>query len=347
MSYQLSQLTVCPNIQDQLNAFFPTCEPMEYMPILEWVMSQTNTRNLRRSVNPGGGKVRTVTVTYTPRPLESSITEGVANPSCTNSNFIGDRYTNYTIDTDDNVGGGFAMTPEFLAYSCQSNANYFIERLMDLIGAVERKVASKISPDIAVLMGNWASNVETTGGHLVLNTLKADGTFNGELMPDLDLAMTKTGYCPERIIFGGTTLFRWFRTVIAGCCSREGINVGDLFREYGVAFAYDRRFESDYGINEGIAVAAGAMQLLTYNRSDWMVGMPSNYVDMGSEISVTIVSPRTGLPMDLTVAYNCGKISVNLVATTKLVGMPADMFYQGDFMEGVTYVAPIVVQNPA
>lgn len=345
MSYQLSQLTVCPNIQDQLNAFFDVCEPMEYMPILEWVMSETNRRGLRRSVAPGAGKVRTVTVTYTPRPLESSVQEGVANPSCTSSNFIGDRFTNYTIDTDDNLGYNFALTPEFLAYSCKSNANYFIERLMDGIGVVERKVASAISPDIAVLMGQWADNVTTTGGHLSLRTLKANGDFNPFLMPDLDLAMTKTGYCPERFIFGGTTLYQWFRAVIAGCCSQEGINVGDLFRQYGVAFAYDRRFESDYGVNEGIAVAAGAMQLLTYNRSGWMEGMPSNYVDMGSEISVTIVSPRTGIPMDVTVAYNCGQISVNIVATTKLVGMPADMFYQGDFMEGVTYVAPIVVQN--
>lgn len=346
MSYVLSQLTVCPNIQDDLNRFFETCPPREYMPILDWVMSETNRRGLRRTVNPGGGKVRTVTVTYTPRPLESSVQEGVANPSCNNDNFIGDRFTNYTIDTDDNVGYGFAMTPEFLAYSCKSNADYFLERLADAIDVVERKVASKHSPDIAVLMGQWAENVPTTGGHLVLQTLKANGDFNPYLAPDLDLALNKTGYCPERFIFGGTTLYKWFRAVIAGCCSQEGIDVGNLFRQYGYAFAYDRRFESDYGINEGIAVAAGAMQLLTYNRSDWMEGMPSNYVDMGSEISVTIVSPRTGLPMDLTVTYNCGKISVNVVATTKLVGMPADMFYQGDFMEGVTYVAPIVVQNP-
>lgn len=345
MSYVLSELTVCPNIQDEINAFFPLCPVNEFMPLFEWINSPINNRGLRKAVNPGEGKVRTVTVTYTPRILESDVQEGVANPSCNNDNFIGDRYTNYTIDTDDNVGHGFYMAPEKLAYACKSNPQYFMERLMDLIDVVDRKLATKHTDDIAALIGNWADNVETTGGHLILQTQDSDGKFNPFLMPDLDLAMVKTGFCPERFVFGGTDLYRWFRAVIAGCCSQEGINVGELFQAYGVAFAYDRRFESVFGTNEGIAVGAGALQLLTYNRADWMVGMPSNYVDMGSEISVTIVSPRTGVPMDLTVTYNCGKISVNLVATTKLVGMPADMFFQGDFMEGVTYVAPIAVDN--
>jgi outer membrane lipoprotein-sorting protein len=73
--------------------------------------------------------------------------------------------------------------------------------------------------------------------------------------------------------------------------------------------------------------------------------MPLPYRDAGNYISTVIVSPRTGIPMDLTVSDTCGTVSVSLVATTKLVALPTDLFSQGDFMSGVNYIAPIKVVN--
>ena len=57
----------------------------------------------------------------------------------------------------------------------------------------------------------------------------------------------------------------------------------------------------------------------------------------------TIVSPKTGLPYDLIIKDDCGAISINVVGTFDLKGMPSDMFATGDNMEGVNFVNQIEV----
>ena len=51
--------------------------------------------------------------------------------------------------------------------------------------------------------------------------------------------------------------------------------------------------------------------------------------------------------MDLNVhESSCGSvINVSLTATTKLVGLPTDMFQTGDAYRGVTYVNEIKITN--
>jgi hypothetical protein len=71
------------------------------MPFFEFVNSPVNNIGLTQEVAPGGGKIRTVRLTYTPRQLESAVTANIANPKCDVSNFIGDRYTDYTLDRKD------------------------------------------------------------------------------------------------------------------------------------------------------------------------------------------------------------------------------------------------------
>lgn len=348
MSYVLGQLTACPTIQRELNEFFMTCPVNEYMPFFEFINSPINNMGLSQEVAPGGGKIRTVRLTYTPRQLESAVTANVANPKCDVDNFIGDRYTDYTLDTDENYGIGFSMTAQELEAACIANETYFVRRLNDLVDALDRKLATVHTQDLASFVGDWASNVSTTNGEFVVSTLTEEGLYNPTTVGDIDFALQKTGFCNETMIFAGNTLATYYRNGnAAGCCSNQGIDVSGIFNAYGKAIAYDRRIESVFGANDAIAVQAGSLTLLTYTRSPWKEGMPLPYRDAGNYISTVIRSPRTGIPMDLTVSDQCGQVSVSLVATTKLVGLPFDMFQQGDFMEGVNYVAPITVTNPA
>lgn len=348
MSYVLGQLTACPTIQRELAEYFTTCPVNEFMPFFEFVNSPMNNIGLSQEVSPGNGKIRTVRLTYTPRQLESTVTANVANPKCDVDNFIGDRYTDYTLDTDENFGTGFSMTATELEAACIANETYFVRRLADMVDVLDRKLATEHTQDLASYVGRWASNVSVNAqNEFEVNTLQASSTFiDPQTTAKIDFALQKTGFCNETMIFAGSTLAEYYRaTSSAGCCTEQGIDVATIFNQYGKAVAYDRRIENVFGAAKAVAVQAGALTLLTYTRSTWKSGMPLPYRDAGNYISTVIVSPRTGIPMDLTISDNCGTVSVSLVATTKLVALPSDLYAQGDFMSGVNYIAPIKVVN--
>lgn len=351
MSYTIGQLVSCPTIQRELNDYFMTCPVREFMPFWEFANSAVNNRGLRQEVSPGGGKVRTVRLIYTPRQLESSVQSNVTNPTCNVTNFIGDNYTDYTIDTEENEWFGFSMTWQELQYACIENRRYFMERLNDAIDVIDRALASKHTPEVVALAGNWASNVQVTNDELVVNTKNSaalGGFYNPDAVGDIDFALQKSGFCSETMIFAGNDLATYYRNgTAAGCCSNQGINVEGMFNAYGKAVAYDRRIELALGTDGAIAVQAGSLSVLTFNAAPWTTGMDPNLVGMGNEVFVQIVSPRTGIPMDLLVKYDCGKVHVGLAATTKLVSLPNDLYRQGDFMEGVNYIAKIDISNPA
>ena len=341
MSYVLGQ-------QRELTDYFLTTPVNEFMPFFEFVNSEINNIGLSQEVAPGGGKIRTVRLTYSPRRLESDVTANVANPKCDVSNFIGDRFTDFTLDTDENFGAGFSMTATELESACIANENYFVRELNKLVDAVDRKLATVHTEDLAALVGDWSSNVTTTAGELIVATNTSAGLYNPTTVGDIDFALQKSGFSGQTMIFAGNTLAAYYRNgTAAGCCSNQGIDVSGMFTAYGKAMAYDRRIETVFGVNKAIAVQAGSLTLLSYTRSPWKAGLPLPYRDAGNYISTVIVSPRTGIPMDLTISDNCGQVSVSLVATTKLVGLPTDLFLQGDFMEGVNYIAPIKVTNPS
>ena len=58
-----------------------------------------------------------------------------------------------------------------------------------------------------------------------------------------------------------------------------------------------------------------------------------------------IIDPATGMKVDMVMSDNCGRVTIALTATTKLIALPTDMFSAGDVYEGVNYVTGLVVTN--
>lgn len=350
MSCYSSLLNSCPNLQQSLNDYFDGCMNglfKESLPQLEFLLSETNTNGIAQSVSPGGGKVRKVDVRYKKRLLESSVSAGDDFATCATGNLIGDCLHTYEIDPHDNYYHSVTFKASDLQYSCEANPMYFEEVLMMLIDVVERKVATRVAQDTISLIGNWASDVSgVTNDFLAVKTLK-DGTTQDpafDAMEAIDLAMMKTGYCMPAVIFASDTLYKYYRLVQHGCCAATGVDLGGVVSEFGKATLWDRRIQSALGgTAKNILVGVGALQLLTYNNTGWKDGMPA---DMGANyFQMKMVSPRTGLPFDVKVWDNCGNITIRATATSRVVGMPADMFASGDVFDGVTYVNGIQVVN--
>jgi hypothetical protein len=348
MSHLQFVLQSCPNLQSELTAYFQKCATVEQYPFFEFLASPINETGLNQVVVPRSGKIRKIELRYTQRLTEDVVAENQPNPNCTATRQQGDLVKEYEIDPEENVQSGEKYDAADLERICRDNPTFFAERLLANIDVVDRKLATKHTQDAAALTGKWASDVSTTNDALVVSTLKSSGDIDPFTMQIINRSLQKTGYCDTPIIFGGDLLVDYYERIQAGCCANQGIDLSEILAKYGKAVLYDRRVATAFGGNDrNVVLQPKSLILLKYTRSGWKDGvMPGVFSEGSNYASTTIVSPRTGIPMDLTVKDDCGTIHFNVTATTKLVAMPDDMFHAGDHYEGVTFVNKIKVTNP-
>lgn len=343
----ITLLNSCPNIQAELTDYFQKCPTTEQFPFFEFITSPINESGLSMAVSPKSGKIKTMELRYTQRLLENVVAEDQPNPNCTATNQVGDFVEEYTIDPDDNIQYGEKYDAADLERICRDNSTFFVERLNAIVDVLDRKLATKHTTDAVALTGKWASDVSVTDDRLIVNTLKAGSTdINPLAMQVINRALQKTGYCDTPLIFGGDTLVDYYEAMLAGCCSNQGIDLSEILARYGKAVMYDRRVASAFGGSDyNIVLQPKALVLLKYTRSGWKEGVPAPLINGGNYFATTIISPRTGVPMDLNVKDDCGTVHITVTATTKLVGMPNDMFHAGDVYEGVNFFNEIKVTN--
>ncbi len=346
-----SLLVPCPNIQDALDQNFLTCgaaSMREPMPFLEFVASEANNFGIKQKVAPGNAKIKTVELTYRQRFLEGEIDENVTNPSCTATTKVGNESTNYTMDSTENVGKSVLFEISDWTDICDSGEAVVAMELQRIIDGVVRKLATKTATQAALLAGGWNSGVDNlTGDILEVATLKsiASGDIAPFAMQDIDMAFMQSGWCAARGIFSGSQLYKYYGQMLAGCCANMGVDLGQIMAQFGYAVAYDKYIATALGGNEfALASQLGSMALLTWTQNSVYDG--ANLLSRGlNYYPTTIFDPQTGIPMDLNIKNDCGQISVQVVATTKLVALPADMFQASDANSGVNFSAVIEVVN--
>lgn len=351
MSYGSTTLNPCETIQDELNEMFMTCDASrlrEPSPFFDFVMSSENMAGVAQEVSPGGGKTRTVNLRYDQRINEDNVKSNQSNPNCVATTKRGDCIEAYTIDITQNEQIEQLIDIADLVEICRTNENYWAENIQRLIDALVRKIATKTTQQAVLLTGKWGADVDNVdvNDNLEVSTLRAGTTDEVApfTMEDIDMALMQSAYCGPVGIFGGSALYKYARRVMAGCCSNQGVNLGEIMAQYGKAVAYDRRVANELGGNNfNFVVQSGALQLITFNMFEGAEGLN---VITGSDYSRTvIVDPQSGLPIDLTIKDNCGQVSVILTATTKLISMPDDMFGTGDIYDGCKFFNTIEVVN--
>ena len=352
MSCLSSILQVCPNLQKFLNDHFSNCNNgmvREEFPFAEFLGSPANNKGLDRVVHPGQGKTRKVDLLYTKRIPESDVAEDQANPKCTATNQYGQCSNTYEIDVTQNVQANEKVNITDLTEVCQNNGEYFLGRIAQLMDVVERKMATDITTQAVALTGAWAADVDgVVANELVVKTLK-DGTtqeLDPFTMEVIDEALRKTAYCAPAGIFGGSTLSKYARRIMAGCCAQQGIDLMKIWNQYGLSVAYDRRVKTALGSNDkSIVVQLQAIALLWYTVNSWKEGVPAVVTSGLNYVSTVAVTPRLGIPVDVNFKDDCGVIHMIVTGTVKPVAMPDDMFPVGDEFDGVKWFNKIKVTN--
>lgn len=344
MSASASVLQACPTLQVDLDENWRNCHSLrEPLPSLEFIHSPENREVIRDIVVSGNSKVRTVDVLYDRRIAESAVSSNADAFACTATTKRANYTKQYSIDTNQNEQIEALIDLKDFNVTCMTAGQYMAKEMQKMLDALMRKIATKTATQMVALVGGWASDVTVDAqNELNIKTL-VDGSTTSlypYTMEDIDEAVKKSGYCDNFAIFGGSTLWKYFRRVQAGCCSDSGVDLRALFDAYGMAVIWDRKIKDAYGDNDkNIIVQRGALQLLTFSQFE---GHP---LEGGDYRRFAIQDPGTGIPVDVTVKDNCGSISILMTATTKVIALPDDMFANGDVYDGVTYAATIEVTN--
>lgn len=353
MSYTIGDLVACPNLQARITQAWMAPNPVDVVipsPLLQFLSSPLNRGGLQMSVSPGNGKIRAIDVVYDQKRTgtQSNVSVNATHPTCTASTSIGNAYTRYDIDPDENVQAQQLISLTDLIRNCQENGEYMAQQILALIRQADERVASVSAVQAAALVGGFGSETDNvTADVLAVRTLRSGTT--DEIYPfamqDIKTAARHSAYGENPyVIFSGDQLKTYADRMAIGCCSDTGADLTRQFAQFGAAVTYDYWVQNALGGQEfALMMKPGALQLLTFNLYAGANGM--NEIITPEYSQRVVISPESGIPYDVMIKHDCGNFHLVVTGITKVVGLPTDMFPQGDQYQGVTWVNQIEVSN--
>ena len=350
MSYTPTTLVACPNLQDRLDTVFETENSrffQDKIPFSEFLMSPLNRNEISAMVSPGSAKIRTVDLTYQPRTLYTDVASN-ASDYCSASTVRGNTSAQYEIDTTANLKFEQSFDVEDMKASCESNESWFADQIGKLVAVMDVAVNNKNATQASALLGGYSSDVSgipdvtLNGDILEVKTLR-DGTTDepyASTMQGVQSALSASSFGNSTLV-GGYQLHNYLMKIQEGCCTDYGLDIGAIQTKYGMASIQDRFVNTAQGGSNDTAwaIANGALQVIYYNR--W-AGL---FAAQDANTSYGQIMGALGIPYDLTIKHDCGVISVSVIATTKLVALPDDMYQTGDHLDGVKGFAEVNVVN--
>lgn len=353
MSTVTGNVTICPNIQTMLEDWFSKCRVMRRpSPLMDFVTSDINKSGIEFVVNPSKAKVRTVQAVYDQRIPLSQVTESSSTDKiCTASTSRGDLSTNFTIDTDVRLYVEELFDARDWVDSCRENPEVLAKKIQIMLDGLMDKVAEQTAQEMNPLIGNWSDDVAnaytiTADGFLQIATkLASSQTPDPQGFTTVDSSLMMTGFCDDVFIGGGVDFFNHWKIMQSGCCADSGVNLEQIMAQYGKFVAYDRWLGNTFGNDVSLVLQRGAVQMLTFAWGDADTAQAFPDLSHRNYFAGTITDPIWGIPVDLTVKDDCGKINIILECNAHPVAMPDDMFPTGDENEGVNYVTGVKVVN--
>ena len=350
MSYTPTTLVACPNLQDRLDTVFETENSrffQDKIPFSEFLMSPLNRNEISTMVSGGNAKIRTVELTYQPRTLYTDVATN-ASDYCSASTVRGNTSTQYEIDTTQNLKFEQSFDVEDMKSQCESNESWFADQIGKLVAVMDVAVNNKNASQANALLGGWSTDVTgipdvTLAGDIIQVKTLRDGTTDqpyASTLQGLQSAGMASNFGASTLV-GGFQLHNYIAKIQEGCCTDYGLDIGAIQAKYNIASIQDRFVNVAQGGANDTAwmVANGALQVIYYNRWSGLFAAQDSNQSYGQ------IMGALGIPYDLVVKHDCGVISVSVIATTKLVALPDDMYQTGDHLDGVKGFAEVNVVN--
>lgn len=342
----------CPELQLRINEII-TRDPQiirEDTVLNNFLLSDMNLAGARQgklqsAVSPGNGKSRLVEVVYSPRLQEDDVNVNTGRDDCSTDNKIGD--TSVTYDVGNNyIQEDASINLMDLRYTCEENTVRIARTIMQLMDVVMRKRETMLFDSVLLQYGNFAADEpDVTDKIKTVSTLDAEDRFSIDAMEDIGVATRYAMYAGLPVVIGGRTMSKYMRALAAGCCSRDGINIGELQSSYGMYFLESYRADAQWGNDYFMTLDAGAVQLLEWLEFEGPEGV--NYFEMDNFKAMVLVDPRSGARFDVKIVIDCN-LNINIFVRSyfKLVTLPQDLFYSTDRLSGVNWLNRYHIVNP-
>lgn len=183
---------------------------------------------------------------------------------------------------------------------CEDPSKFIQETLMIRFNAL----AEKINADAwTELSANFGKNIRT-GNNAATDVDVLCASTGGALplgLQDIWQDYTeKNEYTATPIVVGQSKIARYTKTLNAGCCNDQGVDMFELSQQMGYSFFLDTMTDTYLGADEFAVLAPTMVQFVPYNLTD-----------ADSEFKVSplsqferIIDPVTGLEYDFTAIYN-------------------------------------------
>lgn len=350
----IATLISCPEIQAQLLEVWVNDPSIkrEDLPLTELLLSPFNVgdNKLQKVVSPGNGKSRLVDLIYTPRQLESAVSSSTGHDDCVSSNVPTELSKQYDVGTDyfqvDRI-----MPMDQLRYKCEQDDQYMAKLIMGMMDQLGRKIESHNFEQLFLLKGEFSTDIASVGtvdgsdDFAVATVIPSTVNFNFDLLQKVPTATKYSGYSMPPILIGGAKLQMYLEAAKAGCCAASGINIAEIYSQYGLAAINSYRADASFGgADHFLSMEPGAVQLISWNEYEGIQGI--NTVDTEIYKQTILIDPKNGMKYDFKANMDCnGKWSFFLRCYSKLAGLPNDLYNSADRLEGVTFVNGFKIVN--
>jgi len=295
---------------------------------LDAVVSEENRSGVEMIQVPTNGKYRAVQINYNKRGTEADV-----NLTCTN-NCLGE-IEKEPFETVLNITNcletkGLIFNDDEMRKLCESDAAWTANVVMGQMNAVNVALNKQLLAKQALNFGNFL------GGTAIKNVKLFEDTTNAAraiALAQIKHELDNVGSCGTPLLIGGGNLDLFAKVNKMACCNA---NTGTSLEGWNNDASYynDRFVEGVIGAGEFIALAPGAVQLVTWNKYVGSYAKKNDVFEHG-----TITDPFTGLTYDIKVHYDdcADRWVIKFFLNWEMFFIPATAFAAGDDLLGVNY----------
>lgn len=337
MAYESTAYVSCEAVQRRLNELVRRNDrtTQRYIPpFLSAILSAQNKDGVTlQQVDNGNGRKREIRAVYSPRLCKESVSD-TRLTACDAGTKIGEISTTYEVDPDAGTFINGSLELRDLIDTCQNDEFYVANTISKMMDVVVRGMGDKALDEAAVLFGVHA----TTGNDTAVQVATQNGVnISDDMVSKISYLLKISEYNDTTgWAIGGSFAFnRYYQSVGMACCT-DALNFNPAMYDgrFGPMPIFDKGVDAAWGENHVGLLVPGALQMLTYN--DNRGGNDIGVLNQPTEQWGTIVDPVTGIEFDYSAKFDCRVWTFSIGIAHQLVGMPSDMFYQCDQLNGTT-----------
>lgn len=346
MAYESSAYISCEAVQRRLSELIGRNDRtnVRYIPpFLSAILSAQNKEGVTlQQVDNGNGRKREVRAVYSPRLCKDTTSDSRLN-ACDAGEKVGEISTTYEVDPDQGTWKNGQLELRDLIDTCETDEFYVAQTINKMIDVVVRKMGDTALDEASALFGVNA----TTGNSAAVSVATQSGAnISDDMVSKISYLLKISEYNDTAgWAIGGSFAFnRYYQAVGLACCT-DALNFdpSSYNGQYGPMPIFDKGVDAAWGTNHVGLLVPGALQMLTFVENRTSRGI--RVIDTETEKWGTIVDPVTGIEFDYSAKFDCGVWTFSIGLAHQLVGMPSDMFYQCDTLNGTTGFWDFVIAN--